>query len=444
MTTLKTDDYEKEVERERGWNFFVNVADLTSVNLAKSFIFTSTILPLYASYLTPSAVLIGLIPAIQQVGFMLPQLLMARKSESLSRKKPFVVKMSTMVRIPFLIIALFIFLWPDSPKWFSYAILIVSIAIASGSGGLANPAWKAMLVKVIHPNRRALLFSLGMGLGGLLGIGGATLARYILDTYSYPLSYGICFTLSFLAQALAWIFLTLNREPAKEPSIESPPLTDYLKELPDVLRNNLNFSRFLLGSFLVIFGWMGVNFYIIFARRAFDITDGFAASLTMVALISQSLGIPLLGWMSDHRGHKSLAELSTLFGAAALAMILFAPNHYWMYPIFILMNLSVSGFMISEISITMEFSPIDKVPTFTGLAGTIMAIPTLFAPIVGGWLLDLFGFRTLFILALIITMIGWIILRFWVQDPRIPRVVEPDGETVHNAFFDRDFPRRNN
>ena len=30
------------------------------------------------------------------------------------------------------------------------------------------------------------------------------------------------------------------------------------------------------------------------------------------------------------------------------------------------------------------------------------------------------------------------------EDKYMRVVVEPDGETVHNAFFDRDFPRRYN
>ena len=421
MSSSQPNDYEKEVEKQRKWNFFVNAGDLTFVNLAASFIFTSTILPLYASYLTTSAVLIGLIPAIQQVGLLLPQLFMAPMAEGLSRKKPFIVKVSVTERLPYLIVAIFIFLLPGAPKWFAYMVLVINLLIARGSAGIADPAWKAMIGKVVHPDRRGLLFSLGFGLGGLLGIGGAALARYILDTYNYPLSFGLCFALAFGGQAISWFFLTLNREPAKKPSIESPPLSSYLKELPNVLRGNLNFSRFLLGSFLVIFGGMGISFYIIFARHAFDITDGFAANLTMVALISQSLGTPILGWMSDRKGHKWLAESSALIGAAALIILLFAPNQSWMYPIFTLMNLSFSAFMISRNSITLEFGGSDKIPTFSALTGTLLALPTLLAPIIGGWILDFFGFRTLFILALAISIIGWGILRFWVQDPRITK-----------------------
>jgi hypothetical protein len=50
---------------------------------------------------TDSAVLIGLIPAIQNVGYFLPQLLMAQYCEQLARKKPFVVKVSVMERLPY-------------------------------------------------------------------------------------------------------------------------------------------------------------------------------------------------------------------------------------------------------------------------------------------------------------------------------------------------------
>ena len=75
--------YERYVEKHRRWNFFANVGDLSSVNLAQTFIFSTTILTLYASYLTSSAVLIGLIPAIQQVGYLLPQLFSANRAERL-------------------------------------------------------------------------------------------------------------------------------------------------------------------------------------------------------------------------------------------------------------------------------------------------------------------------------------------------------------------------
>ncbi len=421
LATQNEQACEQQVEQHRRWNFAVNAGDLISVNLAKSFIFSSTILTLYASYLTSSAVLIGLIPAIQQVGYLLPQLLTARKSETLARFKPYVVRISVMERLPYLFIALAIFLWPKAPSWFAYTMLAVNMGIATGCAGLATPAWKAMLGKVIHPDRRGLLFSLGVGAGGLLGVGGAWLARSILETRSFPVSYGLCFLLSFVGQALSFFFLTLNREPEKKAAAATPSLSEYLRELPEILRRDRNFSMYLASQTLFILGTMAASFYIIYGRYHFGSNDAFAAGLTMVALVTQSAGTPVLGWLSDRLGHKWLAELSSWLGIAALLLMLFIPSAAWLYPVFILANLSVAGMGISRSCITMEFGRIERLPTFTALSGTLLAFPTLLAPVIGGWVLDTAGFAPLFSVALAVALAGWAVLRWCVSDPRMAR-----------------------
>jgi MFS family permease len=146
---------------------------------------------LYASRLTTSALLIGLIPAIQNVGYFLPQLLMARQTERLSQFKPFILKISVMERAPYLVVALGIFFWPGAPEWLSYMVLALGLGLATFSGGVAGPAWNSMIAKVIPPQRRGRLFGVSQATGGLLGIGGAALSRYALSHYAYPISFGI-------------------------------------------------------------------------------------------------------------------------------------------------------------------------------------------------------------------------------------------------------------
>lgn len=413
--------YEDYIERHRRWNFFANAADLSAVNLANTFIFASTILTLYTSYLTSSAVLIGLIPAIQQVGYLLPQLLSARKAQKLSRKKPWVVKVSIIERIPYLFVTLGIFLIPGAPHWLAYGVLAVSIGIATGAAGVATPAWKAMLGKLIHPNRRGALFSTGMSLGGFLGVGGTFLIRWILKSYGYPDSFGLCFLLSFIFQAISWMFLTLNREPARIPANAQVPQWEYFRRLPALMKENRNFSLFLLASCLVIMSEMAGSFYIVFARFAFHISDSFAATLTLIALLSQSLGTPLLGVIGDKKGHKWLIEFSTVLGIAALVILLIIPSVGWIYGVFLLMSLSRAGLKIAQAAITMEFGTLDQMPTFVALAGTLLGIPTFLAPIVGGAILDGFGYTTLFVSALMIGLCGVFIFHIKVVDPRVSK-----------------------
>lgn len=414
-------DYEQFTEKNRRWNFFVNTADLTSYHLAQSFIFATTTLTLYTSYLTSSAVLIGLIPAIQQIGYLLPQLLSANLSERLKRKKPFVVKISVLERLPYCFIVLGIFLIPGAPKWLSYVILAFSIGFAAGAGGFISPAWKAMLGKVIHPDRRGALFAFGLSAGSFLGIGGTFLARWFLETYEYPVSFALCFLLSFIFQVVSWLFLTLNREPAKTPGRDNISHIDYFKQLPGIIMSNSNFAFYLLSMCFIIFGQMAVSFYIVYARHTFSVSDGFAANLTLVALLTQSLATPVLGVVGDRKGHKFLAEISCLFGMAALIIMLFVPSATWIYLVFLLLNLGMSGLGISRAAITMEFSAGDQMPTFVALSGTLLGIPTFFAPIAGGVVLDVFGYIPLFVTALVFSFIGVLVLRCKVIEPRVKR-----------------------
>ena len=413
--------YRAAIRRDAGWNFWVNIGDLAFVNLAGSFVFVSTILPLYVSYLTDSRVLIGFIPAIYVVASHVPQLLMAARAEALERKKPWIVRVSVFERVPWLILGLGILLWPTAPAGFSYAFLVAMLLFSQGAVGIASPAWRAMLANIIHPDRKGLMFGLGGAFGGLMGAAGALLARHILDTVAFPLSFGLCFVLAFAGQAISWSFLTLNREPPRRADRPPVRLRAYLRELPAVLRGDPNFARFLVSQLLVIFGTLGVTFYIVYGREAFGISDAFAASLTMAALISQALGTPLLGWWGDRFGHRSAIEVAALLCAAAGLVMVIAPGAGWMYAAFALLTLSDAGIKVARPSLTMDLGAGGRVPTYVALTTTLLAAPALAAPILAGWLIDRLDFRPVFVAGVVLALLGWLLLRTGVSDPRVAR-----------------------
>ncbi|TEU08136.1 MAG: MFS transporter [Anaerolineales bacterium] len=418
MSATSPRDYEAYIRRNETWNFVVNMLDLTFFHLGTSFIFGSTVLSLYASHLTSSATLIGLIPAIQSVGYFLPQLLLARQTERLPRKKPLVQWIGSLERLPYLFVALSILLWPNAPASVSFIILALGLALATGSGGVASPPWTNMLAKVIRVERRGSMFGLSRAIGGLLGMGGAAISSRVLDTYPRPTSFGICFLFCFVSMAVSWICLSLNREPAKTPRKVALAARDYWRHLPGVLRGNPNFAKYLASRAIIVLGTMGIPFYIVYGRHAFQMTDAFAGNLTMAALVGQTVGTPLLGWLADRRGHKWLTELSTLIGGCSLVLVLLAPSPAWFYAIFALMNISVSGMSVAGMSMTMEFCDTDDLPTFAALANSLLGVPLLLAPLLGGWLADVSGYPALFAVALVFTGMGWASFHWAVRDPR--------------------------
>ena len=92
-----------------------------------------------------------------------------------------------------------------------------------------------------------------------------------------------------------------------------------------------------------------------------------------------------------------------------------------LYPAFMLVNASQAGMFVASTSIIMEFSDADDIPTFSALAGTIMAAPVLLAPILGGWLVDTAGYQALLIAALIFSGLGWAFMHWGVREPRHER-----------------------
>jgi len=407
------------IRRHQRHNFLVNVLDLTFYDLALSFIFGSTVLSLYTSYLTSSAFMIGLVPAIQNVGYFIPQLLLAQRAETLPRKKPFIMRISVMERLPYLAVAVLILLWPGAPSWLSYLVLLMSLGTATLSGGLASPAWQAMIAKVVPASRRGLLFSLGRALGGGLGLLGALLSRRILADYAYPISFGLCFLLAFGAQACSWCCLAMNREPSMPVTREAVAPRAYLSRLPSLLRGDRNLRWYLVARILTILGGMTGAFYVIYAKRTFAVGDAFAGELTMAALAAQVTLVPFLGWLSGRLGHKWLAELGALIAAAGLVALLLAPSAAWLYVVFAIMNTGNAAVGTASFAMTMEFCSEEQVPTYTAMINTIVAGPILLAPMLGGWFVDSVGFQSAFGLALAFSVLGWAAMRWLVRDPRI-------------------------
>jgi len=408
---------QREIERHYRWNFTTNVLDFAFYYLGISFASFMTILPLYLSHLTTSTILIGLLPALANTGWTLPQLFTANYVGRLSRKKPYILAMSAGQRLPFLFLGLAILCWPQAPPLASLASFFLLISVYAFSGGLTDVAWQDFIAKLIPLRRRGLFFGIANSIGGILGMLGAYGSSLVLGRFPFPTNFAICFLLAFVLLSLSWVSLSLVREPPL-PSTQ-PPLSqrEYWRRLPDVLRGNRNFSRYLLSRAVIILGGMAGGFITIYAMSRLQVPDRMAGWFTAALLIGQALGNPLLGLLGDRRGHKLVIELSTLLSALAMALTLVADSVSWFYLIFGLVGGASSGWL-SSMSITFEFCPPEDRPTYIGLSNTLLWPVITLAPVLGGWIAGGWGYRALFAIALATNGAGWALLRWLVKEPR--------------------------
>ena len=75
-------------------NYFYNIVDAVFFGLGIGFASFSTVIPLFVSQFTDSQALIGLVPAVHNVGWMAPQLFTAAAVTRQRRLKPFVLWMT--------------------------------------------------------------------------------------------------------------------------------------------------------------------------------------------------------------------------------------------------------------------------------------------------------------------------------------------------------------
>ena len=110
-------------------------------------------------------------------------------------------------------------------------------------------------------------------------------------------------------------------------------------------------------------------------------------------------------------------------GALAVALSSFAawaaPSIGWMYLVFVLSGLANVSFWTIGMAMTTQFGTETERPVYIGLANTLIAPATILAPILGGWIADIAGYQTTFLLSALGGLLTTLVLVFLVKNPAI-------------------------
>jgi MFS family permease len=241
----------------------------------------------------------------------------------------------------------------------------------------------------------------------------------ILDSRPYPENFAILFVLGFGFTAISWVGLALNREP-ESPIVKQPiKLSHYFKQLPDLLRRQHNYRRYLTSYSISKLGAMAVGFFLVYANTQFGLSGGQVGLLTGVLIGSEAVMNLIWGWIGDRRGHKLVLTGSAFALALASLTAWLAVTPAAFVAAFILLGAAIAGDQVSRFNIVLEFAAPEDQPTYIGLTNSLLAPVTTLAPLIGGWLATWAGYPGLFGTAMIIAGLGGLLLAFWVQEPRL-------------------------
>lgn len=408
---------EAAVQKNLRYNVFINLLDGMYFGVGIGFGSFTTIITLFVTHLTGSAVLIGLIPAIHAVGWQLPQLFTAGWVARQRRYKPMVIWLSTQERIPFLGLVLIAWFLPAIGVQIALILTFVMLIWQGiGAGITANP-WQSLIAKIIPSESRGSFFGMQAALANIFISIGAVLAGFLLDRTSFPVNFAACFLMAAIFLGFSLLALGLTREVDDHDKVISSETNAFWHTSALILRRDRNFDTFLLARILSLFGSMAFSFYVVYALRRFDMNMVTAGFMTATLAISSTLANALMGWAGDRLGHRSMliaGALSLTFSALAAWA---APDLSWFYLVFFLAGLANASIWTIGMAMTVEFGSEAERPVYIGLSNTLTAPATILSPLLGGLLAEAAGFQVTFLASAACGLVTLIVLVLFFSDP---------------------------
>lgn len=409
------------------WNFTVLGADIAFFSLGLSISSAYTVLPLFVHHLTSGNEAVALIPAVRALGMYAPPLLVAGYVERRRHAMPFILTATLLERLPFLALAI-VSLWlTHANPIVLLAFFLVMIFLATTGSGLTTPAWLDLVARAIPTERFGRFLGFWTGVGGILGIGGAAIAAALIKNVRWPLSFALCFLLTFGAFVVSFVLLALGREPARAVR-EVAQDTEIVstreaarrqrRDIWLVLRGDRGLQRLLACNGIAGIATMASALFAVSALREGGLTYPQVGVESTVLLTATTAGNFLWGFIGDHVGHRMVLVCGAACAAAASLTALVA-HGFWMYAlVFLLLGLNLSSWNLASFTFIAEFGPVIRRPTYIALASVAYAPFAIGAPALGGALADALGYTPVFVLAAVAGLLASVVYAVWVPDPR--------------------------
>lgn len=413
------DNVPVSVARNFRHNVIINTLDISFFFMADSFWNINTIMPVFAATLTDNPFLIGLMPAIVNAGWFLPQMFMASRVNPTTRILPLSVRLGIFERLPYLLFAGLALAIPHIGKSTALILLILLMSWRGIAGGMSALPWQEVMARVIPLSHRARFFGFSRVFGQGAGVLGSVLCGIILANLNYPYNYALGFGIAVIIQWLSFASYIQNREPEElqsAPPARDPAATPAKRPALDftmfgkIIKKDANFRLYLVARSISFIGNMATAFIAVYAIKAFRLPDEQAAVFTGVILTSGVLGYAIWGAIGDRIGPKKIMVLSFTCWLAALIIAIISKNIWLYYLVFALFGLYQSGVGVGDSMLIMELGEESLRPTYLGMGRTLTGSFLLLAPVLAGSLVARYDYSIMFIVSAFFVTIATLLM----------------------------------
>ncbi len=396
-------------------NYTLGIANGAFFGFVDAIISPYLVLPLFVHGLGGSNFLIGLLPAIYNGGWFLPQFLISHRLQQLPRKKGVYIGAAVVRVICWAVLTLVTFGLANSDPRLLLAIFFILFTTYNLAAGTAGTPFMDIVAKTIPVDRRGSFFGGRDLYGAFAAIAGGYVVNLFLNPNrapSFPLNFAYLFLINCIAVVIGLAAFALVVEPAETEAVSQVTFREQLGAARRLLRSNQVYQRYLWTRIVLAVADIASPFYAIYATTVLKAPPETIGSYIAIATVSSLLTNPLWSRLSDRRGNRIL-----FLGAAAgmLAMPLIALLFGFLPSgpalglpfglLFLFAGIVRTAANIAAPSYLLEIAPALERPLYLGVTNSLLGIAT-FLPVIGGVLLDLAGFQIVFLLALLFSALG--------------------------------------
>ena len=385
-------------------NFAVMVTDGILFTLAMGIIGANTVIPDFVQRLTGSEILIGLSGSLFELGWALPQLLVARWIVRFERKKWwFVGPKIPLLPVLLVLAGVVVILGPERPRALLVALFVCYGFLAIGDGLVGVP-WLDLTASSLDERWRARLFGFTTAGGGLVLLAASPLIGWVLGSSgpAFPNDYALLFAVAgALLVASIVPLLFIHELPGGRAAPTLPPLRHFLPGLGRLLRDDVRFRSIVLIRLLTSLFLMASPFYVGYATGRLGVAREVAVPVQVASqTVGTVSGALLYTWLGARNNvlylRLALAGAAVLPVAALLAAVV---GPWLLYVGFLASGLAFSNLLFGYQNWIVGHAPADERPLYVGLFNTCSAAATLVAPFLAGLVVQHLGFGPLFVVA---------------------------------------------
>ncbi len=398
-------------------NFLLNVAEGALYIAGSSFISAQTVLPALVAKLGGGSIAVGLVGVIVWVGLFFPQIFAARYTQTLPWKKNWTIRFGLLQRVIVICIAAAMLVWGGSDPTLALILFFSLYTVNQILIGITTPGWFELYAKLTPIKSRGRLIGIRNSLGGALALACGFILTWVLRAFGFPFSYALVIACGFLLQLFSIILQWQLVEEHPSRVLLKQAMPDYLKQLPNVFRHNIEFRKFIVASAFLILASMPMGFYTVYALQHFHADESVVGEFTLTIVGTQVASSLLNGYIADRYGNRIVLILAACAMLCSSVSAFLIDSLPWFPVVFVFLGINLGSELMTRYNISIEYGPVEQRSTYVGLMNTVLA-PVYLAGLLGGWLANMFGYPAVFVVGASSSVVGIVLLWTRVREPR--------------------------